>query len=201
MILPDNVPSSHSLVSFQTSLLPDFYTPPQPVSVPVVVVPSIQNIAREEANITNPEDKANNSMFCEAAILPISFQPHPYSVVVGKGREAKDNIGNKRLKVLASLHLTKYAKAANDKPEKSRIVSSVVATIREACPLGAFIRLGNSGRWYNVRDCVAREKVGYTFRELLGDKYKSSSFGKATWRTQQQHQMKRKIELIGPPAA
>jgi hypothetical protein len=115
--------------------------------------------------------------------LPEDFQPSSYSVIVGKGREAKDNVGNRRLRVLASTYLPKYADASNNKRTKSKIVSSLVNIIYDESPVGAFIRLGRDGRWCRVSESVAREKVGYTFRELLGENYKSSSIAKAAMRS------------------
>jgi hypothetical protein len=117
--------------------------------------------------------------------LPSDFHPTPYSIVVGRGKESKNAIGNQRLRVLASNYLLQYAEASDDKQAKSEIVSTLVATIRNACPVGGFIKRGKDGRWYTVGDSVAREKVGYTFRELLGDKYRSSSKAKAAMRSRQ----------------
>ena len=107
-------------------------------------------------------------------ILPTYFKPGPYSVIIGRGKECRGNIGNRRLRVLASRFLEKYADAPN-KATKSRIVATIVTMMREACPLGAFVRLRADGRWYEVKEAVASEKVGYTMRELLGEMYKSSS--------------------------
>ena len=110
--------------------------------------------------------------------LPDDFKPLPYSVILGKSKEAKECTGNLRLRVLASVYLPKYEEASSNKSKKSQIVSSVVEMIHDACPEGAFIRQGNDGAWSRVSDSVAREKVGYTFRELLGENYKSSSTAK-----------------------
>ena len=114
-------------------------------------------------------------------LLPSYFKPGPYSVIIGRGKVTKGAIGNQRLRVLASTFLTRYSDAAN-KAGKSKIVAKIVSMIREACPLGAFIRAGKDGRWYDVKDSVAMEKVGYTLRELLGDRYTSSSQSKAMLR-------------------
>ena len=106
-------------------------------------------------------------------ILPTNFIPAPYSVIIGRGKECKGAIGNQRLKILASTFLEKYSRAI--KSAKSKIVSTILSMIREACPLGAFIRLGKDGNWYEVSESVAIEKIGYTMRELIGSQYKSSS--------------------------
>jgi hypothetical protein len=116
--------------------------------------------------------------------LPLDFKPASYTVIVGRGRESKENIGNKRLRVLAANCLPKYSNAT-DKRTKTRIVSSLVSMVRDA-PGGAFVKHGKDGRWYEVNDAVAREKVGYTFRDLLSDRYRSSSKSKVARRIQEE---------------
>jgi hypothetical protein len=120
--------------------------------------------------------------------LPLDFEPTPYSVIIGRGKECKAVAGNRRLKVLASNFLPKYSDAIN-KSSKSRIVSTLVSMVRDACPTGAFIKLAKNKCWYEVDEAVAREKVGYTFRELLGDQYRSSSKSKTARRDHRRHQL------------
>jgi hypothetical protein len=157
------------------------------------------NTTTATASITTSKKKKTTL----PSILPPDFQPSPYSVVVGKGKESKNVIGNGRLRVLASNYLQKYGGASDDRQQKSDIVSTLIDTVRNACPMGAFIRLGKDGRWYEVTESVAREKVGYTFRELLGDNYRSSSKAKAamrskqrTIRTQEQQTKNRKVSSL-----
>jgi hypothetical protein len=130
----------------------------------------------------------------KAKLLPSDFKPAPYSVIIGRGKESKEAIGNRRLRVLASTFMDKYADAIN-KTEKSKIVSSLVTMVRDACPTGAFIKLGKDGRWFEVEEAVAREKVGYTFRELLGGTYRSSSFSKVARRNQQRSSQETQTEV------
>jgi hypothetical protein len=105
---------------------------------------------------------------------------------VGKGKEPKENMGNKRLRVLATSFLPEYSQAT-DKRAKSRIVSAIISMIREACPEGGgFVKHIKNGRWYEVDDSIAREKVGYVFRDLLSDRrYRSSSKAKVARRQQE----------------
>jgi hypothetical protein len=66
---------------------------------------------------------------------------------------------------------------------KSEIVSMVVSMVRQNCPNGAFVkRCGPNDRWHEVNESVAREKVGYVFRDILCDRYRSSSASKAAQR-------------------
>jgi len=76
------------------------------------------------------------------------------------------------------MHLDKYS-AATSKQEKSRIVSSIVDTIRRSSANGGFVKLDPlTGNWFEVGDHLAREKVGQTLRDALHTKYSSSTKAK-----------------------
>ncbi len=114
--------------------------------------------------------------------LPASFQPHPYSVVLGRGR-TNDHVGNKRLKVMVEMELDKYVRAKSRR-EKSFVVARVMENIQDACNgEGAFVR-NDQGRWYEVDDSTAREKISTLFRDKLSDQYKSSTTNKIERRRQ-----------------
>lgn len=115
--------------------------------------------------------------------LPLDFQPTSYTVIIGKGRVSKENLGNKRLRVLASNFLTQYAEA-DDKRTKTRVVNEIIESIR--CAGGSFVKKEKNGGWYQVTDQSIREKIGYVFRDLLSDKYRSSSKSKAARRHKEQ---------------
>ena len=55
-----------------------------------------------------------------------------------------------------------------------------MAIVQDACPNGLGFVKRNKARdqWEEVSYAAAREKVGYTFRDLLADRYKSSSKSK-----------------------
>eukprot|EP00980_Cylindrotheca_fusiformis_P014055 scaffold3670_cov124-Cylindrotheca_fusiformis.AAC.31 len=118
--------------------------------------------------------------------LPADFVPQPYSVRIGRGKVCSDATGNRRLQVLASSYLEDYNNAST-KMEKSVIVSKIVDAIKEACPVGAFIRR-EDGKWWEVDDVSAREKVGTIIRDLLADKYRSSSKAKISRRQKHKQQ-------------
>jgi hypothetical protein len=109
----------------------------------------------------------------DECLLPEEFKPTPYSVIIGRGKESKYYaVGYHRLQVLVSKLLPQYVSAINRTSMPNKIASSVASKLREACPQdgggsGAFIRLGKDGHWYEVSDAVAREKTGYTFRDML----------------------------------
>lgn len=61
-----------------------------------------------------------------------------------------------------------------------------MAKVRESSPEGGFVKFDSDvGRWYEVGDRVAREKVSQTFRDALNDKYKSSTTSKTLKRRQE----------------
>ena len=98
----------------------------------------------------------------------------PYSVFVGRGNAAKNAVGNRRLTILAKTKLAEYAKA-DTKNKKSAIVSSLLNTVRGAG--GSFVKVVN-GKILETNDHAAREKIGALLRDMLGEKYRSSSKAK-----------------------
>jgi hypothetical protein len=110
-------------------------------------------------------------------MLPKEFIPTHYSVHCGRGKSCESSIGNRRLQIIGSMFRQKYSVARN-KYEKSTIVSDIVSTVRAATnEEGAFIRFRN-GRWWEVEELIAREKVGSVMRDSLHDKYRSSTQSK-----------------------
>lgn len=94
----------------------------------------------------------------EMALLSPTYTVSPFDVICARGKMALNHSGNRRFRVIVKMHLERYSKAAN-KFEKSLIVSQVVDSVRESSPGGGFIKEAR-GRWYEVGDHVAREKVG-----------------------------------------
>jgi hypothetical protein len=113
--------------------------------------------------------------------LPVTFSPHPYSVILGRGK-VNESVGNRRLKILVDIELNNYEKAPSRR-EKSFVVARVMETIQEACGTGAFIRC-EGGLWYEVSDSDAREKISTMFRDKLSHQYKSSTSNKVERRRQ-----------------
>jgi hypothetical protein len=112
--------------------------------------------------------------------LPLNFIPSPYTVVIGRGNLSTDAPGNNRLEELASKFLHPYSTATR-KVVKSTIISTIVEIVQEACPVGAFVKF-SKGRWLEASNATVREKIGCVFRDLLHDKYISSSKSKAARR-------------------
>uniref|UniRef100_A0A7R9WP52 DUF6824 domain-containing protein n=1 Tax=Craspedostauros australis TaxID=1486917 RepID=A0A7R9WP52_9STRA len=127
------------------------------------------------------------AMFCknrrdrdQRELMPESFEPTKYSVLLGRGKTNINWFGNRRLRIICEAHLKKYSQAKS-RSEKSAIVTAIVDTIVEACPSGGFYKK-QSGRWYRVEEELARDKVGCILRDSLADKYKSSTKNKVAKR-------------------
>jgi hypothetical protein len=112
--------------------------------------------------------------------LPSAFKPLPYSVIIGKGRQPRQAIGNRRLRTLVESQLANYS-VAKFRKDKGCIVSNIIHAIKESCPEGAFVKFDGQ-RWWEVSESTAREKVSATFRDMLSDQYKSSTKNKVARR-------------------
>jgi len=135
---------------------------------------------------------SNHAMASALRKLPPGFEPSPYSVIIGRAKECKQSSGNRRLRIMATAHLPQYASAIN-RSVKSHVVSHIVSMVRQSCGSqgGAFIKkMGKahdgSTIWVEVSDSAAREKIGYVFRDLLCDHYRSSSKSKSMNRLRKQ---------------
>lgn len=114
----------------------------------------------------------------DGALLPVDFEPGQHSVIIGRTKKCYTSVGNLRLRDICLMHLPAYSKCTKKK-DKSQVVSDIMQLIRESCPEGgAFIKKDGSGRWHEVRDVIARERVASIFRDFLHDQYRSSSKSK-----------------------
>lgn len=117
--------------------------------------------------------------------LAPDFEPSPYDVICGRGKIAFNHAGNHRFRVTIDIYLQRYSKAKT-KLEKSIIVMSIVDIFRQNSPTGGFVKRDTStGRWFEVGDAVAREKVGQALREALlahhePEKHKAKKMRKAS---------------------
>jgi hypothetical protein len=138
-----------------------------------------------------PNHSDNASRFTGEKPLPSYFQPGPNAVMIGRKKHCYTSMGNLRLRDIVLLSLLSYSKCSKKK-EKTDIVSGIVDMVRDACPggMGAFVKCNNEGRWFEVSDIIARERVASIFRDFLCDQYKSSSKQKV--RSRREKRAKRK---------
>jgi hypothetical protein len=100
------------------------------------------------------------------SLLPVDFQPSPYSVFCGRGKGYYNACGNRRLRVTVMSFMPQYLDAEGVPTERSRIISRVKNIIKECCPVGAFIKY-EKGRYYELSDKAAREKCSALFRDCV----------------------------------
>jgi len=107
--------------------------------------------------------------------LPDDFVPGESDVIVGRGKKYGKHDGNKNLCRIIKSNLEEYS-ASTCKSKKSNILSSITSQIRTN---GRFVKVDiRTGRWYDVGDKLAREKISQAFRDELHEKYKSSVLSK-----------------------
>jgi hypothetical protein len=136
------------------------------------VYKSIKPIDMESAALRKLDIFPKNQM-----LLPNSFSPLPYTVIIGKGKLPKQATGNRRLQALVENQLENYSKA-KFRRDKTFIVSNIIHSIQQICPEGgAFVKFDGQ-RWWEMSDDTAREKITATFRDCLHNQYKSSTKNK-----------------------
>lgn len=142
--------------------------------------------------IVSTWEPSSSEMDTEEILLPLDYMPSNYTVIVGRGKKIRDTIGNRRLRVLVSYYLPQYRSAMNDRRKKTQLVNDLVNVIYESCKCEqngriapSFVRL-RENRWYCVSKALARQKVGYTFRDMLGEVYRSSSKSKVAKRRERE---------------
>jgi hypothetical protein len=85
-------------------------------------------------------------------------------------------VGNRRFRICIDNNLKTYVDATS-KHAKSMVVTGIVDTVRESSTQrqGGFVRKGLvTGRWYEVGDKIAREKVGHALRDAIKLRAKQS---------------------------
>ena len=97
--------------------------------------------------------------------------------------------GNRLFMRLVTDSLREYANFST-KLQKGVIICKIVAQVRHNSPNGGIVKWdAGNGRWYEVGDFLAREKVSQTFRDALFGLYKSSNKAKRLRRLQDQNEM------------
>mmetsp|Transcript_51419 Transcript_51419/g.142364 ORF Transcript_51419/g.142364 Transcript_51419/m.142364 type:complete len:271 (+) Transcript_51419:92-904(+) len=109
------------------------------------------------------------------------FYPGPCDVICARGKAAKSHPGNIRYQTIVESYLDRYVKSMS-KLQKMSIISEIVAEVRICSPNGGFVKK-KEGRWYEVGDHFAREKVSQSLRDSLHAFYRSSCKSKTIRRS------------------
>ena len=92
--------------------------------------------------------------------LSEDFEPGPYDVICAWGKAAKEHPGYIRYRNVVKENLVRYDSSVT-KVERTSIVTDIVDYVRSHSPKGGFVKKDTeTGRWYEVGDHIAREKVG-----------------------------------------
>jgi hypothetical protein len=104
--------------------------------------------------------------------LTLGLKPSAYCYhVCGRSSSCFNSIGNRRFRVTASVFLDEHSKAYT-KLSKAKVVTQILEIIE--CSGGGFVTCEN-GRYYEVSEAMAREKVGDHLRDCHHGYHKSAS--------------------------
>eukprot|EP00543_Licmophora_paradoxa_P017257 CAMPEP_0202465856 /NCGR_PEP_ID=MMETSP1360-20130828/66909_1 /ASSEMBLY_ACC=CAM_ASM_000848 /TAXON_ID=515479 /ORGANISM="Licmophora paradoxa, Strain CCMP2313" /LENGTH=195 /DNA_ID=CAMNT_0049089777 /DNA_START=202 /DNA_END=785 /DNA_ORIENTATION=- len=96
----------------------------------------------------------------------VDYEPTEYDVICGKGKRFYTHSGNARFREFVQSKLGGY-QTVRAKYDKGLIVQEIVDMVQEK---GAFLRMNKSTKcWEDISADSAREKVGHTIRDALGN--------------------------------
>jgi len=93
-------------------------------------------------------------------------QINSYDILCGRGKEAFNNVGNRRLRVTVSIYLARYL-AADTRYAKGEVIMDILHVLREES--GArFLRPALRGNYYvELSDKEARAKIAHAMRDQM----------------------------------
>jgi len=106
----------------------------------------------------------NNKGTNKRQSLPAGYVPGPKDVVCGRGKRNWNHAGNVHFRNLIRTHVQTYMDAPT-KNDKTLIVISIVDEIRRDG--GRFLKEDLYGRFYDIGDAQARDKVGHSLRDQV----------------------------------
>jgi hypothetical protein len=102
--------------------------------------------------------------FAKPNFLPIGYEPTALDVCCGRGKKNWRHQGNISFRRIIRIRVDSYISAPT-KQDKSSIVVAIVDDIRLLG--GKFLKQDDSGRWYDIGDSQARDKVGHSLRDQV----------------------------------
>ena len=105
--------------------------------------------------------------------LPDNYMPGPKDICCGRGKRNWNHSGNVAFRSLIQNSVNRYIDAPN-KTAKTAVVVSIVDDIRQS---GAYFlkQDDDNGRWYDIGDQQAREKVGHSLRDQVTAQKKNAA--------------------------
>lgn len=110
--------------------------------------------------------------------LPLGYEPRSQDICCGRGKRNWTHSGNVWFRNLIQANVDRYMQAPS-KTDKTAVVISVVEQVRGE---GAFFvkQDEDSGRWYDIGDTQAREKVGHSLRDQVTAQKRKEKEGDST---------------------
>jgi len=102
----------------------------------------------------------------EPSLLPEHYQPSDYDVVCGRGKGSYNRPGNKRFRAIVRQHIPEY-QATKTKFDKSSVLYKIINCVKNQENGNARFVSCRKGRYYEITDDKAREKVGHCLRETI----------------------------------
>ena len=96
--------------------------------------------------------------------LPMGYVPGDKDVVSGRGKRNWNHLGNINFRNVIRSNVQRYIDSPS-KNDKTLVVISIVDEIRASG--GRFLKEDMHGRWYDIGDAQARDKVGHSLRDQV----------------------------------
>jgi len=149
----------------------------------------VDHIAEQESLIVGRDIKKGNS-------YPLGFSPRNTDVIVGKGMNCYNHVGNKLLRnAIVAPKLAQYA-ATTSKKDKSIVVTSILEQVRKNG--GAFVKKDyGTGLWHDAEPFLARDKVSQTIRNALNMNDNTNKKRKRQQKEEEQKAKKQFMQMRG----
>ncbi|GAX26209.1 hypothetical protein FisN_16Lu028 [Fistulifera solaris] len=104
--------------------------------------------------------------------------PHKHDVLYGRGGHTNTHEGNKQFRKMVKDYQLDYI-LLQRRNEKTQLAREIVSAWRKQDPPGRFLKMDETGKWYDVGNENAREKTSQLFREeapLIRQLFEYTSF-------------------------
>lgn len=109
-------------------------------------------------NNSKPPHKNRRTDAASSIILPVSFVPGIYEVIIGRGRQCTEHYGNLRFKSIVEYELEAYS-AAQCKREKSAVIGRVLELVKQRSPAGFVKKDVVTGHWLSLNQAASRVTI------------------------------------------
>jgi hypothetical protein len=132
-------------------------------------VMSISDVELKKISAAVTDDCSVTSYDGSAKLLQDGSELSSYDVICGRGKGCSNWVGNRRFRVMIAMYKERYLQAPT-RIAKSAVLENIFQTVQASSPPTRFVRKdqASTGRWYEIRDDEARNKVGHAMRDAIG---------------------------------